>query len=198
MINLLYEPLPDSIHADGEDYGILTDYREWLRFADMITDKELTAEDKVMLAMEWIDDPPEIITHELVQALFDFFRVSELVPKPIRHDEEDAQDDEEQETIEKPPVFDWKIDARYLLGDFRHYYGINLLTAELHWWEFQALFAALPDESMCSKRIAYRSTDLGKIKDKSERQRIAKIQRQIALPFEISDEMIGAMLWSTT
>ncbi|MBQ5686884.1 MAG: hypothetical protein IIV23_04210 [Ruminococcus sp.] len=192
MINLLYEPLPNSIHADGEDYGILTDFREWLRFADMIADKDLTIEEKVWLSAEWLDDPPAVITRELVQAIFRFFRLWELIPEQNKAEDEETED----EPVPKPPVFDWKIDARYLLGDFRHYYGINLLTAELHWWEFQALFTALPDESMCSKRIAYRSTDLGKIKDNAERQRIARIQRQIALPFEIDDEMIGAMLWS--
>lgn len=192
MINLLYEPLPNSIHADGEDYGILTDFREWLRFADMIADKELALEEKVWLSTEWLDNPPAVITQELVQAIFRFFRLWELLPDQSKHEDEE---DTEDEPVRRPPVFDWKIDARYLLGDFRHYYGIDLLTAELHWWEFQALLAALPDESMCSKRIAYRSTDLSKIKDQSERQRIAKIQRQIALPFEIDDEMIGAMLW---
>ena len=193
MINLLYEPLPNSIHADGEDYGILTDFREWLRFADMIADKELTIAEKVWLSAEWLDNPPAVITQELVQAIFRFFRLWELIPGPKEQRNDEEPNDE---PIRKPPVFDWKIDARYLLGDFRHYYGIDLLTAELHWWEFQALFTALPDESMCSKRIAYRSTDLGKIKDNTERQRIARIQRQIALPFEIDDEMIGAMLWS--
>ncbi|MBP0975818.1 MAG: hypothetical protein J6P20_07125, partial [Oscillospiraceae bacterium] len=55
---------------------------------------------------------------------------------------------------------------------------------------------ALPDDSQCMKRIAYRSVNLSEIKDKRERTRIAKIQRQIALPFEFDDEMIGAALWN--
>lgn len=195
MINILYEPLPDSIKADGREYRILTDFRAWLRFADMIAAPDLTAEEKVMLSGEWLLAPPAAVSEELVRGIFGFFRAAALLPDAKAPDGGEAEEDHDI-PVRKPPVFDWKIDARFLLGDFRHYYGIDLLTDHLHWWEFQALFAALPDESMCSKRIAYRSTDLGKIKDSTERQRIAKIQRQIALPFEIDDEMIGAMLWN--
>ena len=195
MINLLYEPLPDCICADGKDYEILTGFREWLRFADMIADPDLTAEEKVMLSGEWLPDPPAVITEEIVRGIFGFFRAAELLPGADSTADEES-DGAHDVPVRKPPVFDWKIDARFLLGDFRHYYGIDLLTADMHWWAFQALFTALPDDSMCSKRIAYRGADLGQIKDPAERKRIAKIQRQIALPFEIDDEMIGAMLWN--
>jgi hypothetical protein len=90
-------------------------------------------------------------------------------------------------------VFDWKYDAKYLLADFRRYYGIDLLTAEMHWWEFRSLFAALPDDSLCQKRIAYRSADLSRIKDSKRRAEIARIQQQIALPYEMTDDEISAV-----
>lgn len=188
MMNLLYEPLPDSVIADGTEYPIITDFREWFRFADMIHDSELTAEEKLYLMAGYLLEPPELITGELVRAVFDFYAARALSPDPAEHD----GDDEVEQTPQRP-VFDWKYDAKFLIADFRRYYGIDLLTVEMHWWEFRSLFAALPDDSQCQKRMAYRSADLSQIKDSKRRAEIARIQRLIALPYEMTDDEISAV-----
>lgn len=191
MIHLLCDPLPETVEADGRTYPILTDFRDWLRFSGLIADKEISPREKLLLMPEWLEDPVPLTTG-LMQALLGFWRARELDPEPLYPSEETG------EAAPRPPVFDWCIDGRYVLGDFRRYYGIDLLRADyLHWWEFRSLFTALPDESMCQKRIAYRSCDLSQIKNQAERSRIARIQRQIALPYEYDDEMIGAVLWET-
>lgn len=194
MINILYEPFPDSIEADGTEYKILTDFREWLGFIDMMADKSLSAEERAYLCGMWFDPDPEHITAGMISALIGFLKAEELEP------DTPADDDDSEETepeIPKPPVLDFGIDARFILGDFRRFYNIDLLSVEyLHWWEFLSLLRALPDESMTMRRVGYRSTDLNEIPDKRQRARIAKIQRQIALPFEYDDEMIGAMMWN--
>ena len=108
-----------------------------------------------------------------------------------------SPEEEEPQPVPKPPTLDFCIDAGYILGDFRRCYGIDLRTADyLHWWEFLALLRALPDDSCTMRRVGYRSVDLNEITDKRQRAQIAKIQRQIALPFEFDDEMIGAMMWN--
>lgn len=191
MINPLYEEFPETIKVDGEEYGILTDFREWIRFSDMLADNELTKEEKLYLLTNWLTETPRNITAKLVNTVFAFFRADALNPDPIEREEE-----QEDENIQpkRPPVFDWKYDAKFLIGDFRRYYGINLLSVKyMHWWEFRCLFAALPDDSMCRKRIDIRSKDLSQIKDKERRNQIAKIQRQIALPFELDDDDMAAI-----
>lgn len=193
MINPLYEPFPETVKADGHDYPIITDFREWFRFAEMIADKELSSEEKLMLLAGWLYEPPELITKELTEAVLSFYKAAQLEPDPPASD--DDEDEEEQEVSVRPPVFDWKIDAKYIIGDFRRYYGIDLFSVGyMHWWEFRCLFAALPDDSQCQKRMAYRSIDLSTIKDPKEQARIARIQRSIAIPFEYDDDMIGAAL----
>ena len=195
MMHILYEPFPDTVTADGQEFEILTDFREWLRFAEMISDTALDESVRVSMMGLWLTPEPERITQAIRDAVFAFFRADALRLEKQQPENED-RDETESDTV-RPPVFDWKIDAKFLLGDFRRYYGIDLLnTAYLHWWEFRALTEALPDDSQCMKRIAYRSANLSEIKDKHERKRIAKIQRQIALPFTYTDEMIGAALWS--
>ena len=191
MINPLYEEFPESIEIDGEEYGILTDFREWIRFSDMLGDNDLTDEEKLYLLINWLTDDPRKITAELVNAVFAFYRADALKPDSVENDNEDDREEESQP--KRPPIFNWKYDAKFLIGDFRRYYGINLLSANMHWWEFLCLFAALPDDSQCRKRIDIRSTDLSKIKDKERRNQIAAIQRIIALPFEMDDDDMAAI-----
>lgn len=190
MINALYEPFPECITVDDEEYPILTDFREWLRFADMIRDPDVDKREKVYMLVNWFEQPPERISVDMVDALFEFYYAKALEPDT---GDEDDEEDESDDTVIKPPVFDWRIDSRYILGDFRRCYSIDLLSIEyMHWWEFRCLLAALPDDSQCQKRIAYRGINLGSIKDDKERARIARIQRSIAIPYECEEDMIGA------
>lgn len=189
MINALYEMFPETVSADGKEYPIVTDFREWIRFADMMGDKELSSEEKILLLADWFLKPPDYITQELVQAVFDFYKAKNLNPEPDYEDDEEPPD----ETPVRPPVFDWNIDSKYIIGDFRRYYGIDLLSEEyMHWWKFRCLFSALPDDSQCQKRIAYRSTDINQIKNEAERHRIMRIKQEIAIPFEYDEGMIGS------
>lgn len=189
MINALYEPFPDSIYANGIEYPIITDFREWFRFADMVEDDEISKRDKLYLMMTWLLKPPERITDELIYAILDFYRAREL-----ERELPESSDDEDNDTPPPSvPVLNWKIDAPFIIGDFLRYYGIDLLTAEMHWWRFRILFSALPDDSQMMKRIGYRSVDIGQIKSESERRRIMKMKQLYALPFELDEDDIGAV-----
>lgn len=194
MTNILYEPFPDSVSIHGKDYAILTDFREWLRFSDLYADSEISTEEKALLMAAWLNEPPAVIDGAAIDALLGFLRAGTLDPDPPEQDEDDEPQEPEPP---HPPHFDFTIDARYVLGDFRHYYGIDLLRIEyLHWWEFLSLLRALPDESTVMRRISIRSTDLSQVKNKAQRALIAKQQRAIAIPYAYDDEMIGAVLWN--
>lgn len=49
MINALYEPFQEHITVEGEEYPIITDFRDWLRFADLMRDSDVSKRDKVYL-----------------------------------------------------------------------------------------------------------------------------------------------------
>lgn len=185
MISLLTQDLPCSVEVAGVALDVRTDFRDWIRFALLLSDKEITDRDKLSLLPCWFVSPPEIFTALHLMALRGFYAASELDP--------DRDAGEEEEPYPGPPCFDWQYDARYVLGDFRHYYGIDLMQESLHWWAFRALFTALPPESRCMERIYYRTADLSLLSE-GERKRIRRIRAAIALPFEMSDEMIGAAL----
>ena len=187
MISLLYEPLPESILADGEALRILTDFRAWVQFIEMLGDKALEPAEKAAALSGWLEEPRPV-TREIVEGLKAFCLARQLEPDPP----EDAP--EEDEIADRPPSWDWCVDAKFVIGDFRRYYGIDLLrVGYLHWWEFRALFAALPENSRSLQRIGIRSLDLSQIKDKDTKRRYAEMQRRIALPFEMDDGAIGAV-----
>lgn len=192
MINALYEPFPDSVMIGSKNCRVVTDFREWLRFADMLGDKDIPQKEKLLFMLNWLYDPPDTVTDELVTSLCGFYRAEGL--ENVRYD---TENDESSDTVHRPPVLDWKYDAKYIIGDFLRFYSIDLLTAEMHWWRFRILFSALPDDSQMMKRIAYRGADIGLIQNESERKRVMRMQQLFALPFELDDEDIGAVFGGT-
>ena len=186
MISILYEPLPCTIRADGRELPVLTDFRAWLKFLGLVRDEVLTAEDKAAGLADWLLTPAPV-TRGVVRGLCDFCKAGELEPDPT-----DDEEEEEDPPPTRVPTWDWDVDARFVLADFRRFYAIDLLRTEyLHWWEFRALFSALPPESQSMHRIGVRAMDLSKIPDKRMRQQYRDMQRRIALPFVLDDFAIG-------
>lgn len=182
MINIIYDFLPENIHADGKTYAVRTDFHSWIRYADQQSDQE-----KIQFLFSLLKQRPiPAYTESLSKALLAFYHADDLHNQT---DQDDANSDADM--LHKPPLFSWKLDSCYVLGDFRRFYQIDLRTASLHWWEFLSLFYALPEESRCQKRIYYRNLDLNQIKNKDEKKRIRKIKRAIAIPYEMSDDEIG-------
>lgn len=185
MISLLTEPLPDSIQADGREHRILTDFRDWIRFLLLVSSDAPDIDKAAMLPL-WLAEPVPL-TRGIVEGLRGFCLARELSPDAAKKD-----DDEDEPPPHRPPTWDWTIDGKFVLGDFRRYYGLDLLRVEhLHWWEFRALFEALPGDSCSMQRINIRGKDLSKLRTKSEKQYYAELQRRLALPFEMDEDAIA-------
>ena len=188
MFNILYEEYPSALTIENHSFRILTDFRDWISFSEMIMDPELKSEDKILLAFDWFTDEKPDSAEKMIKAMGEFFSFDFKGKKTYNR---------QNTGHSKRPVFSFAYDGIYVLADFRRYYNIELKTVNyMHWWEFRALFLALPDDSETRKRIGYRSMKLNDIKDKEERRRIRKIQRDIMIPVSdtLSDEDIGEIL----
>ncbi len=90
----------------------------------------------------------------------------------------------EQETEGKqeqqPPPYSFLTDSAALQAEFQRVYGIDLFSAQLHWWRFMALLRGLISHSF-SERVKYRVADLGQIKDEATRRHWREMQRLYAL-----------------
>ncbi len=184
MIHLLCDPFPESIHADGLSYPVQTDFRVWLKFAELLENPEQNAAAILQSVFRF---PVRGFSEPLIDAVFSFYHADSLYYQPDNRKEKDSR--------KERPLFEWKFDARFILGDFRRFYQLDLLHVDyLHWFAFIALFQTLPEESHCMKRIALRSADLTKIKNKEEKRRIRKLKRLVALPYVMSSEEIGTAM----
>lgn len=190
MINILYQEFPDHIEIDGRDFAVITDFREWIRFYELIN-SDLSDEQKAILMLDWyVDDVPEDI-EKAIKGLGHFFASYDM----YEHDEEEKT----EAGASKAPAFSFSQDAEDIYTAFLQYYRIDLQEVEyMHWWKFKTLFAHLPEESEIRKKMYYRTLDASKIKNKEERARVRKIQKNIKLKvkmrpmddFEIGDAFV--------
>lgn len=187
MLNVLYEKFPDYVFVHGVRYAIETDFREWIRFSELVEDETVPWQIKVELMLQWYsNDVPEDL-EAAIYALGDF-----LAARKLYRESEEAL---EEEKNPKEPVFSFTDDAGCIYGAFVECYGIDLQRVpHMHWWKFKTLLDGLPHDTEFKQRVMYRNLDANSIKDKEERKRVKRIQKEIALRKKrrhLSDYEIG-------
>ena len=203
-MNVFYEDLPETLKINGKEYPIITDFREWIRFSDMLK-SDLQPQYKLeFLAEMFLEDVPDLYTEEGIEEVMDSitsFLSLEALEFPDQYSgelEEVEEFDEKPEEVEYKDATEKKAiyyeqDAPYIISAFRREYQVNLLSVPyMHWWEFRMLLDGLSEESQIKKRIYWRTCDESKM-EKKERMEILKIRRSITIPEEeyVSDEDIG-------
>ncbi len=137
-MNILYEQFPEEIKVNGEYYPIVTDFREWIRFTELVEDDSVPWRMKCGLLLQWyLDKVPEDI-EAAIYALGDFLMCKRMY-------QDDPEDEEEGQQKRGKPVFSFSEDAGCIYAAFREAYGIDLQQIDyMHWWEFRSLFDWLP------------------------------------------------------
>lgn len=189
MMHPLYESFPETVLVDGRPYHIRTDFRYVLRLIDTV--EENPDEQECLAALLFMYD--EEIPYDLEAAIY-------AISNFILGKEESPREGEKDEEEDRKKTLSFSKDAPFIAGDFLRFYQMDLTRVKyLHWKKFQFLLDGLPEESETKKRIAYRAMDAGKIKDKHERERILRIQRNIALEDTEADagrigELFGGLM----
>ena len=185
MINILFEELPDAVEVSGKFYKIATDFRDWIAFFDMMSDTAINQKQKMLTALTWFSGEIPANLPKAFNALTDFASCSGM--------KKTSENQDKNSKNSGVPTLSWLYDSAYVLGAFRQVYGIDLIRMEfMHWWEFSALFEALPEETPIKKRIAYRQIKISDIRDKERRRQILKIKKAVAFPHEpVSAERTG-------
>ncbi|MCR0349336.1 hypothetical protein DWW36_12335 [Erysipelotrichaceae bacterium AF15-26LB] len=183
MINALFEEYPEALYIDGEYYKISTDFRRWIALNEAMLDKTLSEEEKGCIAMSLFKDEVPDDYNSAIISIAEFLQGNII-------------ENEYKSTNKKSRyVFSFTYDQDYIIGAFKECYGIDILNIPyMHWWHFNALLNSLNSSCELKQRIMYRSIRLSDIIDKKERNRIRKIQRQIAIPApELNDEEIASV-----
>lgn len=81
------------------------------------------------------------------------------------------------------PDFSFSHDAPLIYAAFLDQYGVDLVGIPfLHWWVFHALLNGLRDGHRFLEVRRCRAMDLGKVKDKAQRQYYQQMKKLYALP----------------
>ena len=132
-MNILYEQFPEEVKVNGEYYPIVTDFREWIRFTELVEDDSVPWRMKCGLLLQWyLDQIPDDI-EAAIYALGDFLMCKRMY-------QDDLEDEEEEQQKNGKPVFSFSEDAGCIYAAFREAYGIDLQQIDyMHWWEFRSL-----------------------------------------------------------
>jgi len=184
--NILIDIPPDTVMVDGGEFSINADFRAGVELEYILQDKESSDKDKVLAIFNlYYGDNAPTNKSEAIDAVLDFYKMGKNPQKSI-----EKMNNQEENEDKKPHKrsYDLRYDDEYIYAAFLQYYGLDLCSCSLHWWQFMALFRSLPEESMIVKIMGYRAADTSKIKNRAERERIAKLKEVYALPCEMTDD----------
>lgn len=179
MINFLTSALPASVTVRETEYPIRTDFRIWIKIHSLLQKDDISSIDKAVdffaLAFTGKTLPPSV--EEALVALSDF--LSPVIFKNGNGGEKNA------------PSFSFEYDGGMIYSAFLSQYGIDLLSSQLHWWQFLALFYSLGN-CLFTSAVAARNADLSSVKDPKQKQVLRKQKKFFAIPdrkTDIGDEL---------
>ncbi len=184
-MNILLDTLPETITVNGKEYFADTDFRTMIILEKIIT-KNDSATSIVMDVVDLVltDEQPDLIHIEetINEIMYLYSCGSPPQQKKKRRMNGNV-------AIKEKLIYDYEYDAPYIYGAFLSQYGVDLNDIDyLHWWKFNAMFRSLPSDSKIVEIMSYRATDLSKIQDKNERNRIARLQNIYAIPTNLTTE----------
>lgn len=188
-MNILLDTLPETVEVEGRDFFIDTDFRTFIIMEKIMLDRSMGSREQFdnIIGLFYTDEVPQNMV-KAMHAVLDIYRCG--------LDNKGRTSVRKNGNVELRPrmIYDYVIDAPYIYGAFLAQYGIDLNEIDyLHWWKFQALFRSLNSCHKIVEIMSYRAADLSKIENTKERNRIASLQRQYALPDNLSHEDKVAM-----
>ena len=141
-MNVLVDALPDAVEIGGIEYPIETDFRAALRVILAFEDDELTGFEKQAVLLDNLyPERPHDLQGALEQAI-------KFLNGGQGQDEEDSDD--------SLRLYSFSKDAGFIFAAFRQTHGVDLETAEMHWWKFLALFLDLGAETTFCQLVSLR------------------------------------------
>jgi hypothetical protein len=177
-MNILIDLLPNEVNIEGEDYKINSDFRTSILFELLMQDNTISEEDKIIQALELYYPVLPNNINEAIEKILWFYRCGK-----------DEIESKTKGTGKGTNVYSYLHDDDYIYSAFLDQYGVDLQDVEyLHWWKFKAMFKALKEENEIVKIMGYRAMDLGKIKDKEQKEYYKKMQELYKIPSNISKD----------
>jgi hypothetical protein len=170
-MNLLIDALPVTVDINGTPVPIVTDWRVCLRTILAFEDPDLVPqEQQAILLHNLYDEIPDDVEEALRQAVA-FLNCGE------------ASEGKGGKSLR---LFSFNKDASFIFAAFRQTHGIDLETAEMHWFKFFTLFMDLGGDTTFSNLVSMRKRlQTGKA-TKEERQAASENPDLFDMPDDLS------------
>jgi hypothetical protein len=166
-MNLLVDALPRSITIDGAEYALNTDYRAALKSILAFEDDTLTDYEKqIVLLNNLLIDVPARMDEEVLRQIGRFMN----------------GDNQAEPDKTAPRLYSFSKDANLIFSAFRQTHGIDLQKADLHWWEFLALFMDLGQDTTFCQLIGLRKRVKAGTATKEEKQAAREMGESFDIP----------------
>lgn len=187
-MNILIDKLSTIMENRLGNIEFNTDFRIGMLFEMLMQDRNISKEIKVVQAINLYYPNPKQITD--IEKAFDdiiwFYTCGKSEFKNKNQSENETEKESKKRKVNSPKderIYDYEYDDGYIYSAFLQQYGIDLQEIKyLHWWKFKSLFDALNKDTKIVEIMEYRAIDLGKIKDKDEKNRYKKLKKIYKLP----------------
>ena len=139
---------------DRQGNPILPSFRNMIRLEELYDDPELNNQERVLCGIRLLygDTIPGNLEVAAKELMWFYYRGELPEEKGTAKGKRNVR------------IYDFEQDADCIYSAFLSAYGINLVDASLHWWEFMALFTTLPENTQMAQRMYYRGLDTSKLK----------------------------------
>lgn len=176
--NILLEPLPKTCTlGNGLTYKFNAHYKTGIQFELLMQDSDLTDDSKLYLALRLFFGEQYIPMAHQREAILFILWFYKGGGDPY---EEKAGEERQERAKKEKAIYSFEADSLYFYSAFLEQYQINLREANLHWWEFRALFLSLSSKVKLSEIMQIRATSLEGL-DKAEKKRIKRLKSLYAL-----------------
>lgn len=184
-MNILIDKLSTILKNRVGNIDFNTDFRIGMLFEMLMQDRNISKKIKVIQAIKLYYPHPEQITN--VEKAYDdivwFYTCGKSDFNNNKKDEEEKTTKKKEKSSKDERIYDYEYDDGYIYSAFLQQYGMDLQEIEyLHWWKFKSMFNALNKDTKIVEIMEYRAIDLGKIKDKDEKNRYKKLKKIYSLP----------------
>lgn len=155
---LLFGGLPEGIFLGEKYYRIFTGFKTWMQVETVLFDKKGEFYTKLpeLLRLCYPVLPDSL--GEAVLGIATFYRG------------ENSEDTLSEGKHKKKRLYSFKQDAALIYAGFYQQYGIDLTRADLHWFQFKALFEGLSENTQFSRVVGYRAVDISACKSEEKRR----------------------------
>lgn len=170
-MRILTDPLPDQVEIDGASYPINPDYRIMMRFSAASETDETSETDFLRILIDFFRGslPPNL--EKAVESLCWFASCG-------KHDSPNKRVTPSLKKQDRGLSF--YADQGLIYAAFREAYHLDLTESHMHWWLFNELLNALPDDVLLMRVIHWRLADIKKL-PKAQREFYRRMKETYAI-----------------